>query len=932
MSPGLARSHRMAAELAAVSFGKQSQISPDVVIPALRLARQFARIGRRREAARLEGAVKQSKSAFKRSLPALLSTYISRRQRETLKRMIRLARSFFTEESFFEIAHAIHVLEADASAVEASFSESRLRASKQRDVLDELVSYNALCQGEKPEGNIGSSSTTPLSLLPWAMLSPRAEFFSNYESWIGRSGCGDPAIAAIVSRLGKTSLLGTEALRPILCKIASNIADAGARLEVLHSIGIHDDNTLTALSFAAVSEPLRLRHLRRLKKAGQYSRILDLTEGRIDTCPVDEMIAAARALAECGRAEDALLPLRRRIGELTGHRDGWRVAILAANRASAWVDMIAFCKGAVRSAKSSDDEIFAFRHAAAALRKLRLIARVERLGLHITWRYTRGRLDLLSYINLLRAINRRSEIPNLEGSINAIDDQATRTAFVESLIELSMVSKAMDLIERWKIPRAAISEANRPPIDHFRIRKKTFGVSTGEELLGPLISRVANQSLATQRAPGSASKRRILILASSLGVGGAERQLTHLLTHLDAQFNTCSVMVIVANRKKELDFGGSGHLSILYRDELPRIRDEDLEGVVPHYVIEDIEIGLRRPHFRSLLKRALEFQPDTVYNSIGLPTDAILLGMLTGATRTIVRFGGLSFDNSYNASDEQRIQNKLAERLCRLNAPRLTFISNSFAGRQVWAQKLEAETDKLDVIYNGTRFSALESEAVYQEKKKQLFGESNVVVLGFVGRFHDVKRPVLWVDTAIELAGKYPDLRFLLVGDGPLRSVAEARIPIALRRSFAFTGNVSAELGLLYQSMDLLVMTSRTESFPNVVAEALGYGAFVVSGPVGDVPQLLDFEGAGRIVGSNAFAEFITEIEDVLADLPKVRSTKAKRIEYARARFDMAAMLRNYDAALWHEAGKTREQPSQVFDRVRRLANWLGRAARMKVP
>src|SRR5262249_23080486 len=138
----------------------------------------------------------------------------------------------------------------------------------------------------------------------------------------------------------KNSTLSADALRPPLCKIASNIADAGVRLGALHSIGSHDDDSLTAHSFADVPEPIRLRHLKRLKKAGQYSRILELTEGRIDTCPVEEAIAAARALAECGRAEDGLLLLHKRIGELTGRQDGWRVAIFVANRASAWGDMV----------------------------------------------------------------------------------------------------------------------------------------------------------------------------------------------------------------------------------------------------------------------------------------------------------------------------------------------------------------------------------------------------------------------------------------------------------------------------------------------------------------------------------------------------------------------------------------------------------------
>jgi glycosyltransferase involved in cell wall biosynthesis len=150
-----------------------------------------------------------------------------------------------------------------------------------------------------------------------------------------------------------------------------------------------------------------------------------------------------------------------------------------------------------------------------------------------------------------------------------------------------------------------------------------------------------------------------------------------------------------------------------------------------------------------------------------------------------------------------------------------------------------------------------------------------------------------------------------------------------LRDAFVFSGAVTTGLSAFYQIMDLMLMTSKTESFPNVVVEALGNGAFVISGAVGDVPQVLRNEWSGSVVENDSPGEFVRKVDRALMQLPNIRAKRNRRIAEARQEFGMARMLNEYDAVLWQSAEEASEKQSLVFRRIRALAAWLRPAQRM---
>lgn len=147
----------------------------------------------------------------------------------------------------------------------------------------------------------------------------------------------------------------------------------------------------------------------------------------------------------------------------------------------------------------------------------------------------------------------------------------------------------------------------------------------------------------------------------------------------------------------------------------------------------------------------------------------------------------------------------------------------------------------------------------------------------FLGRLAAEKR----VGTLIEAAERLPGRRFLIAGEGPLRSQVEAaaaRLP-----NLDYLGWIGRDevLGLLDRS-DMLVLPSQVEAFGTVALEALARGVLTLVSPgsgIRDWPEL------GRALFTIGEGETVTDaIVRVSAVDPVLRRRKAALgVEAARA-------------------------------------------------
>ncbi|MEM7481599.1 MAG: glycosyltransferase family 4 protein [Acidobacteriota bacterium] len=204
---------------------------------------------------------------------------------------------------------------------------------------------------------------------------------------------------------------------------------------------------------------------------------------------------------------------------------------------------------------------------------------------------------------------------------------------------------------------------------------------------------------------------------------------------------------------------------------------------------------------------------------------------------------------------------------------------------ELWVNALLPAGTPRQKIYNGIdleRFRPPSAEERRQAQGRLGLPEEDRRTVLFVGRLVEKKG----VPVVVEVARRHPEIRFLMVGDGPLAeqvSAAEGRIEH--RRSV-----VPEEMPWIYRAADAFFLPSHGEGLPLVVQEAMACG----------LPALVSEEEpfarevtAGAAGGCLAAARTPEAMAEALPALFENGRGDAART-YADARWGFPAMARQY--------------------------------------
>src|SRR3984885_2951570 len=114
------------------------------------------------------------------------------------------------------------------------------------------------------------------------------------------------------------------------------------------------------------------------------------------------------------------------------------------------------------------------------------------------------------------------------------------------------------------------------------------------------------------------------------------------------------------------------------------------------------------------------------------------------------------------------------------------------------------------------------------------------------------------------LREKAGDFTVAIVGEGPYRAELEKLLPGAI-----FTGILSGrELGVAYASADLFVFPSTTDTYGNVVVEAMAAGLPAAVSDAGGPRGLIKSPAMGRILPRREPAVWADGLAEILPHLP----------------------------------------------------------------
>jgi glycosyltransferase involved in cell wall biosynthesis len=313
-----------------------------------------------------------------------------------------------------------------------------------------------------------------------------------------------------------------------------------------------------------------------------------------------------------------------------------------------------------------------------------------------------------------------------------------------------------------------------------------------------------------------AERRRLVLFIPSMGIGGAQRQLVYFLEHLDpARWAPELVVLDVADKFFEPVVRALG-VPITYLNRGPGFW---MSGVVWR------------------LARHLHAHPCHILHS--WLHYAVALGSIAGGLVGVpVIVGSL---RSERPGRFPWFYPKWQRGIDIVTAPlHATILANSNAVSEECRRWAFIRRDKLLTVYNGI---AMEGPMPDRSRAHTLRAHLGLLqkgpLVGIVGRLSPEKDHATFLKAAALISRARPDARFLIVGEGPMYPRIELEIArLGLTGVVAMLGG-RKDAQALIQALDVLVMTSTSEGFPNVILEAATGGTPVVATDAGGVAEVV---------------------------------------------------------------------------------------------
>lgn len=234
----------------------------------------------------------------------------------------------------------------------------------------------------------------------------------------------------------------------------------------------------------------------------------------------------------------------------------------------------------------------------------------------------------------------------------------------------------------------------------------------------------------------------------------------------------------------------------------------------------------------------------------------------------------------------------VADKFNNYNATDIVPPSNE--AKQFVVEKEKAKQSKITMIHHGIPAKLFTKST--DEYRKLLINKFNLkdkTIIGTVARLIEWKGYRYIIEAAKTVVEKYPDARFLFVGEGSQKQELINLInKYNISEKIIFTGWIERKyIPSFYSILDVYVHAASFEPFGFVIPEAMMNGAPVVSTPTGSALDAIEHKVNGYIC---KYKNANSLTEGVFYTLNNGKIFKARGIETALKMYEFDLMFANY--------------------------------------
>jgi glycosyltransferase involved in cell wall biosynthesis len=220
---------------------------------------------------------------------------------------------------------------------------------------------------------------------------------------------------------------------------------------------------------------------------------------------------------------------------------------------------------------------------------------------------------------------------------------------------------------------------------------------------------------------------------------------------------------------------------------------------------------------------------------------------------------------------------------------------------------------KIRVVDNGIALERFAKLVETNIVKNQLGLDEKIRIIGTIGSLVIEKGHIYLLEAARQILDVVKDLKFLIIGDGPLRKALEEKSEeLGIKKDIIFMGQ-RKDIPELLMAMDVFVLPSIKEGLPIALLEAMASKRPVIATRIGAIPNVIENEDIGVLVEPEDITGLRDAIMNLLNDPGRMNLLARKGFDRVCRDFSSDEMAKNY-LKLYNELTNPNSCRNPVFN------------------